>query len=57
MHSNVWPEKFYADQHLTRIIRINKSHAEICRFRMLTNIIIINWIVVSAMYYTYLMGR
>ena len=39
MHSNVWRDKYLCgtnlcDLCLTRIIRINKSHAEICRFRV-----------------------
>ena len=39
MHSNVWCNKNLSgtnlcDLHLTRIIHINKSHAEICHFRV-----------------------
>ena len=34
MHYNVWHDKNLCDLHLTSIIRINKSHAEICRFRV-----------------------
>ena len=32
MHSKVWRNKNLCDLRLTHIIRINKSHTEICRF-------------------------
>ena len=35
MHSNVWCDKILCDMCLTRIIGINKSHAEICRFTVI----------------------